>query len=210
MNGIAQFGRGVKLMPKHDYSQYLVEYKAGTPSAELAKRAGMNPGQMYRGLRAAGAVMRDKSQAGKGRTMPSGNASASFKGGTFIDKDGYVRVRGEGRNRLEHRLVIESALGRPLTKTEVVHHINGVKTDNRAENLLVCSASQHREIHASQDAKAKCGHADWRMCIYCHQYDDQANLSVVKKNQSCYHKACAATYQQNRNKRSSTKEKSNV
>ncbi len=30
-------------MPKHDYSQYLAEYQAGTPSAEPAKRAGMKP-----------------------------------------------------------------------------------------------------------------------------------------------------------------------
>ena len=48
---------------------------------------------------------------------------------------GYIQEKRDGQWHMQHRLVMEQVLGRPLRPTERVHHKNGKRDDNRPENL---------------------------------------------------------------------------
>jgi len=70
--------------------------------------------------------------------------------GRYYDKNGYVRVRINGKLVGEHRVIAEEMLGRPLRPGEVVHHRNGIKDDNRKENLEVQQNRDHARHHARE------------------------------------------------------------
>lgn len=89
------------------------------------------------------------SQSCRGRDK-SGEKSASYKGGTYINSQGYVAYsKKDGRKSvLQHRFFVEQSIGRPLLAHEVVHHKNGIKTDNRLENLELETVFTHHLQHA--------------------------------------------------------------
>ena len=66
----------------------------------------------------------------------------NFKGG-YIGRNGYRYLSIMGKIIMEHRHVMEQILERPLTKNEVVHHIDGNRLNNAPENLVVMTRQEH-------------------------------------------------------------------
>jgi hypothetical protein len=73
----------------------------------------------------------------------SGELHPRWRGGRRVEeRSGYALLRVDGETIAEHRHVMSEHLGRPLFLHESVHHKNGVRDDNRIENLELWSTSQ--------------------------------------------------------------------
>jgi hypothetical protein len=82
-----------------------------------------------------------------------GAKNPNWKGGIYVNDVGYVYIKVRNHPDTlsngyipEHRYVMEKKIGRRLSKWEHVHHINGVKGDNRPENLELVNAQTHNLI----------------------------------------------------------------
>ena len=138
-------------------------YDSGHTQAEIAKALGVSQKVVWRfmknhGIKARVARRRDQ----------RGEKNSSWKGGKRINEHGYVEIylphypKAKPNGYVyEHIYIAEQMLGRPLKsfgvkdeRTEVVHHINGIKTDNRPQNLLVLGVNEHHKLHCAVTKEA--------------------------------------------------------
>ena len=78
------------------------------------------------------------------------NMSKAKDGHGCLRKDGYRSIQINGKRLLEHRYVMSVFLKRPLEISETVHHINGIRSDNRIENLVILSRWGHNTLECDQ------------------------------------------------------------
>lgn len=122
------------------------------------KPVGPNKGQFLKGHPSrTGCKITTKQIEKRKSTMQgrdiSGVRSTNWKGGRRISKTGYLQIRLGREYFYEHRLIMESSLKRKLNSSEVVHHINNIKLDNRLDNLLLTDVSGHRKLHSNKGIK---------------------------------------------------------
>jgi len=133
--------------PRHVFEKEELEklyWQERRSIAKIAQVYKVSYTAIYWAMKRLGIPKRSKSTAQERDKNPN------WTGGRFKNSSGYIQVHTPHHPyamkhgyALEHRLVMEKRLGRYLVPWEKVHHINGIKDDNRPENLLLVSQLNH-------------------------------------------------------------------
>ena len=124
---------------------------------------------------------------------------------TLVPHAGGYRKRSNSRKSF-HIELAERALGKPLPPGAEVHHVNGIKHDNRPENLVICpDHAYHTLLHARQRAMDACGNPNYRKCEICGQWDDPELMYQRKSKSGQWHRACGSKTRTERKQRSKKK-----
>jgi hypothetical protein len=125
-----------------------------------------------------------------------------YRSGKAKHNCGYEMILVKGHPRADNRgyvpksiLVIEEVMGKYLHPNSIPHHIDLNKTNDNKNNLVVCEdRDYHNLLHRRLKALRECGHATWRKCSFCKQYDDPEALVIGKRqktgSQKIYHREC--------------------
>ena len=121
-----------------------------------------------------------------------------WKGGRKSER-GYILIHRPAHGRAyrsgyvkESIMIAEHALGHPLPRHAVVHHANGIRSDNRPQNLVICQdTAYHHGLHQRERSYRACGHAEWRKCQVCKQYDAPRHLYIGPNPSPIYHRTCS-------------------
>ena len=123
-------------------------FESGAMISEIVQKTGTNRETIRQYLLKRYTPAQKRKLVKKNFHQLKGQDSPNWKGGREITRAGYVRLWVSRTERvMEHRQVMEAHLGRKLTKSEAIHHINGNNADNRIENLRVTTFGEDIRRH---------------------------------------------------------------
>lgn len=122
---------------------------------QIGRLYSVSPGNITEILKRAEIPRRSLTEAAEIRCQRQGRPY-NYKNGRHRSAAGYIYILQPGGKYVpEHRVIWEQAYG-PLPTGYVVHHLNGIKDDNRLENL----AALPRAIHLKDSARGPKGPGD--------------------------------------------------
>lgn len=140
-----------KKVSEADWMKVVEMYETGCSCEEIAAKFGVSHGWISRYLKTLGKIRTPlESKTMRGTTL-LGDKNPRWRGGRVQTPDGYIQIkkyddpRGKKRNNyvLEHIIVWEEYHKKKLPKGYVIHHLNGIKNDNRPQNLIAVTRKEH-------------------------------------------------------------------
>jgi hypothetical protein len=136
----------IKKVGANKYRKVLVLCKCACGNEKVVVLSGIKAGK----IKSCGCLQKEiaaKNFVNLDSGRRPGKDNANWKGGRFVNYNGYVSVyapdhhEAYGSYALEHRLIMEKMVGRPLLPNETVHHKNGIRCDNGPGNLELWSTN---------------------------------------------------------------------
>lgn len=111
----------------------------------------------------------------------------------FIYKPNHPNARKYGKIK-RSRLIMSEHIKRPLKNGEHVHHINGIRSDDRIENLIIMTKSAHSSLHTKGDKHPNYKINRTKICPNCDKDFTRKDKKSHFQRDTCCSAKCRIEY----------------